>query len=193
MASWPRGALGPALKETWGPSGWARQVRVTPGAKSPEPRAWGGAMDTERTPEKGPGKTACRTEDAGLIWARGSDLPQQPSAGHDLDRGWGQRRGGTGQEAAPGWAGLAAPHSPGSSVEARRGRRPRGTRVACSWGEGPRAAGQKVGTWIIPWRQALAWRHGPQSHAEPSYDKYFTGRLPPGWGKRPKVPFVLKH
>lgn len=71
------------LGEPWGQplsmgSIWVGQAGVTPGAKSPEPRAWGGAMDAERTPEKGPGKTACRTEDAGLIWPRGSELPQQP-------------------------------------------------------------------------------------------------------------------
>ena len=50
-------------------------------------------MDTEHTPEKGRGETGCRTEDTGLILVRGSELLQQPSAGHDLDRGWGQRGG----------------------------------------------------------------------------------------------------
>lgn len=112
--------MGPSLKEAWGPSGWARQVRVTPGAKSPETRARGGAVDAERTPEKERGKTGCRAEDAGSILARGSELPQQPSAGHGLGRGWGQRRG-HGREAAPVWAELAVPHCPESSAEARRG------------------------------------------------------------------------
>lgn len=140
---------------------------------------------------KGGGKQAAGQRTQAGFWqeAQNSRSNPQPAT---IWTGDGDSAGATGQEAAPGWVGLAAPHSPGSSAEARRGV-PSGTRVACSWGEGPRAAGQKVGTWIIPWRQALAWRHGPQSHAEPSYDKYFTGRLPPGWGERPKGPFVLKH
>ena len=95
-------------------------MRVTPGAKSPEPRARGGAMDAERSPEKGRRKIGCGAEDAGSILARGSELPQQPSAGHGLCRGWGPCRG-QGTEAAPMWVELAVPHCPESSAEARRG------------------------------------------------------------------------
>lgn len=48
-------------------------------------------------------------------------------------------------------------------------------------------------THIISWTQALAQRHGPQSHTEPRHDKYCTRKLPLGGGEIPKAPFVLKH
>lgn len=55
-------------------------------------------------------------------------------------------------------------------------------------GGGPRAAGQKVSTWITSGRQALAQRHGPQSHAEHGHDKYFTGRPSRRGEEYPKLP-----
>ena len=86
------------------------------------------------------------------------------------------------------WVGTAQGDGPGGnkprcchqppvpSREARRDDPPWETRVACSRGGGPRAAGRKVSTQIASWRQVLAQRHGPRSHAEHGHDKYFTGR-----------------
>lgn len=62
------------------------------------------------------------------------------------------------------------------------------TTVVYSQDGHPRAAGQKVGAWIFSWRQALAQRHGRQSHTGTATTETSPGDILQEGERCPKVP-----